>query len=72
MYAIRSYYGLSPVVGDEDLTVLEGVHRARVHVDVGVQLQVLDLETAVLEQRPDRGRREPLAQGGDDPSRHEA
>ncbi len=30
--------GLAPVLGDEDLTVLEGVHGPRVDVDVRVEL----------------------------------
>jgi hypothetical protein len=30
--------GLSPVVGHEDLAVLEGVHRPGVDVDVGIEL----------------------------------
>ena len=36
--------GLTPVVGDEHLAVLEGVHRAGVDVDVGVELLVHDRE----------------------------
>jgi hypothetical protein len=30
--------GLGPVLGDEHLTVLERVHRARIHVQVWIQL----------------------------------
>jgi hypothetical protein len=30
--------GLGPVVGDVDLAVLERAHRARIHVDVGIEL----------------------------------
>ena len=45
--------GLGAVVGDEDLAVLERAHRARVDVDVRVELQERDLEAAVLEQRAD-------------------
>ena len=30
--------GLGAVVGDEHFAVLEGAHRARVHVEVGVHL----------------------------------
>ena len=53
---------LRAVVGDVDLAVLERAHRARVHVDVRVELEVRDLEAAVLEERADGRRREPLAE----------
>ena len=42
--------GLATVLGHEDLAVLVGVHGARVHVDVGVQLAHGDPEAAGLEQ----------------------
>jgi hypothetical protein len=42
--------GLSAVVGDEDLTVLERVHGARIDVDVGVELLVYDPETSISEE----------------------
>jgi hypothetical protein len=38
--------GLGAVLGDEDFAVLEGAHRPRVHVDVGIELLQLDLEAA--------------------------
>src|SRR6266545_4672825 len=53
---------LRAVVGDVDLAVLERAHRARVHVDVRVELQVRHLEAAVLEERADGRRGEPLAE----------
>ena len=34
--------GLTSIFCDEDLAVLEGVHRARIHVDVRVQLDHCD------------------------------
>ena len=34
--------GLGAVVGDEHLTVLEGAHRAGVHIEIGVQLDHAD------------------------------
>jgi hypothetical protein len=34
--------GLAPVISDEHLAVLEGVHRAGIHVDVGIELLVDD------------------------------
>ena len=54
--------GLALVVGDEHLAVLEGVHRAGVDVDVGVELLHRDPEATTLEQSPERRRREPLAE----------
>ena len=42
--------GLAAVLGDEDLAVLEGVHRARVDVDVRVELAHGHPETAALEE----------------------
>ncbi len=38
--------GFGPVVGDEDLAVLERAHGAGIHVDVGVELDVAHLEPA--------------------------
>ncbi|MPM92617.1 hypothetical protein SDC9_139752 [bioreactor metagenome] len=38
--------GLGAVLGDEDLTVLERVHRAGIHVDVRIQLLHRDAESA--------------------------
>ena len=57
--------GLGAVVGDEHLAVLERAHGARVDVDVRVELEVLHLEPAVLQQRADRGGGEPLAERAD-------
>ena len=41
---------LMAVVGHEDLAVLEGAHRARVDVEVGVHLLHRDLVAAALEK----------------------
>jgi hypothetical protein len=60
--------GLGPVVGDEHLAVLEGVHRAGVDVEVGVELLHDDVQAPELEQAPETGRGEPFAQTGRDPS----
>ena len=57
--------GLGAVRGDEYLAVLEGTHRARIHVDVGIELHHADLEAARLEDRAERGRRDALAEGRD-------
>ena len=45
--------------------MLVGVHRARIDVEVGVELLQRDLEAAVFEQRAQRGRRQALAQRTD-------
>ena len=58
---------LGAVVGDVDLPVLEGIHRAGVDVQVGVQLEKGDAQPARLEQRPDRCRRQSLPQRGEHP-----
>ena len=58
--------GLGAVVGDEDLAVLERAHRARVDVDVRVELLDRDLEPALLEQPAEGCRRDALAEPADD------
>ena len=63
--------GLAAVVGDEDLAVLERVHRARIDVDVRIELLERDAQTAQLEQATERGGREALAEGAGHPARHE-
>src|SRR4029077_10584501 len=60
--------GLGAVLGDEDLTVLERAHRARVDVDVRVELEDADLQAAGLQHRTERGRRDAFAEGRDDAS----
>ena len=57
--------GLGAVVGDEHLAVLVGRHRARIDVEIGVELAQPDLVAARLQQRAERRRRETLAEGGD-------
>ena len=56
--------GLGAVVGDEDLTVLEGAHRARIHVEVGVELDEGDGEAARFEDGRQRRGGDALAQRG--------
>lgn len=64
--------GLGAVVGDEHLTVLEGVHRAGVDVEVGVELLHRDPKSPGLEQSAQAGGGEPLAErGGDTPGDEE-
>ena len=63
--------GLGPVIGDEDLAVLERVHRPGVDVEVRVELLHGDPQTARTQQ-PTEGRgRQSLAQRGGDAPGHE-
>jgi hypothetical protein len=54
--------GFRSVVQDEDLAVLEGVHRARIDVDVGIQLLDDDLRTAGFEEAAEGGGGDALAE----------
>ena len=54
--------GLRAVVGDEHLAVLVGRHRARIDVEVGVELAQPHAVAARLQQRAERRRRETLAE----------
>ena len=54
--------GFRTVVGHEDLTVLDGAHRAGVHVDIGVKFDKRDLEATRFQQSGQRGRSDALAQ----------
>ena len=60
--------GLGAVVGDEDLAVLERVHRPGIDVEVGVELLHGHAETARLQQAAEAGGRQPLAERGGDAS----
>ena len=59
---------LRPVVEDEDLPVLEGVHGPGVHVDVGIQLLIGHPEAPALQERADGGRGQALSQRGKHPA----
>jgi hypothetical protein len=63
--------GLTAVVGDEHLAVLEGVHRARVDVDVRVELLHRDPQPPGLQEAPQGGSREPLAEAARHTAGHE-
>ena len=63
--------GLAAVVGDEHLAVLERVHRARVDVEVGVELLHRDPQAPGLQQSTQGGCREPLPQGAGHSTCHE-
>lgn len=62
--------GLGAVVGHEDLAVLERVHRARVDVQVRVELLHHDTQAASGEEVAQAGRRESLAQRRNDTTCH--
>ena len=53
--------GLGAVVRHEHLAVLQGAHRAGVHIDVGIQLLAGHLQPAGLEQTAQAGRCDALA-----------
>ena len=57
--------GLGAVVGDEHFAVLIGAHGPRIDVEIGVELAQPHAVTARLEQRPESGRCQPLAERGD-------
>jgi hypothetical protein len=54
--------GLGAVFGHEDFPMLEGAHRAGVDVDVGIELEVGNLDSAGFENRPEGGGGDALAQ----------
>ena len=58
--------GLGAVLGDEHLAVLERAHRARVHVDVRIELLDRDRQAASHEQLAQRGGGDALPESGDD------
>ncbi len=62
---------LGSVVGDEDLSVLERAHGARIDVDVGIQFLVRDPESPRFQERRDGRRGQPFSQGGKHPARDE-
>ena len=62
--------GLGAVVGDEDLAVLVRRHRARIHVDVRIELEDGDPETSGLEQATDAGGGDAFAERGGHASGH--
>ena len=54
--------GLRAVVGDEHLAVLVGRHRARIDVEIGIELAQPHRVAARLQQRAERRRCETLAE----------
>ena len=63
--------GLGPVLGDEDLTVLERVHRPRVDVEIGVELLHRHAQAAGPQEMSEAGCREALAERRGDAPGHE-
>ena len=61
---------LGAVVGDEDLAVLVGRHRARIHVDVRIELEDGDRQAAGLEEPTDAGGGDAFAERGGHASGH--
>ena len=57
--------GLGAVVCHEDFAVLVGRHGSRVHVEVGVQLQDREGDTAALQDAANGGDGYPFAHGAD-------
>ncbi len=56
--------GLGAVIGDINLAVLKRAHRARIDVDVRIELLSGDLQPAALEQPAERCGRDALAETG--------
>src|SRR6516162_3531490 len=56
--------GFGPIVGDEHLDVLVGAHRARIDIQIGVELAQPDPKSARLQQRSERRSRQTLAERG--------
>ena len=54
--------GLRSVGQNIDLTMLKGIHRAGIDIEVGVELLKNHLQSTPLQQSPQRGCREPFAE----------
>ena len=61
--------GLCAVVGDEDLAVLQRVHRTGVDIHIGVEFEETDLEATGLHDGAERGGDDAFAERGDDAAR---
>jgi hypothetical protein len=61
---------LGAVIGDEHLAMLERAHRARVDVQVGIELLRGDPEAAGLQEQPKARRGDPFAKRRDHASGH--
>ena len=58
--------GFGAVVSDEDFPVLERIHCARIHVEIGIELLHCDREAACPQQVTEAGSRQTLAERGSD------
>ena len=63
--------GLAAVVQHVDLAVLVGAHRARIDVDIRVELLHADAKPALFEQHADGGAGQSFAQRADDAAGNE-
>ena len=63
--------GLGPIIEDENLAVLERVHRPRIDVDVRIEFLEDDLETARGEEPAEGSGGDPLPESGGDATRDE-
>ena len=62
---------LGTVIGDEDLTVLIGIHGPGIDVEIGIEFAHPDRVTTGLQQGSQCSGRETLAQGGYHAASHE-
>ena len=63
--------GLCAVVGNVNLAVLERAHRARIYVDVGIELLRCNFQAAAFQQTAERCGSNALAQTGNYAAGHE-
>ena len=60
--------GFRPVFSDEHFAMLHRTHRARVYIEIRVELAQPHLVAALLQQRAKAGRGKALTERGDDPA----
>ena len=56
--------GFGTIFGDVDLTMLERIHRARIHVDVRIELLLQNLDATATEQAAEGGGGQAFAERG--------
>src|SRR5579872_2176955 len=62
--------GFRSIVGDKNLSMLEWRHRARIDVEIRIELHQVDFEAPALQQAANRCCRQSLAQGRHHTARH--
>src|SRR5947209_2905514 len=62
--------GFSAIIGDEHLPMLERTHRARVHIQIGIEFLARDLESTAFQQAAKRGACDSFPQRGNHTARH--